>query len=132
MRLWKLIWVTAGAGALIVGRHAAAGEISWGRCWWEPVLTWYAPNSPWPPYFIPPYPHTSYLPSFYPLPPPLTALAVKNQLVHMGAYPVPLPKETLPPPNKETLPPPTPEGKKPEQAPPPKPEEKKKEAPQMK
>jgi hypothetical protein len=48
MRLWKLIWVTAGAGALFVGRHAAATEISWGRCWFEPTVTWYAPNSPYP------------------------------------------------------------------------------------
>ncbi len=111
MRLWKLIWVTAGAATLFVGRHTAASEISWGRCWFYPVVTWYAPNSPYPNYFGPPYPYTSYLASFYPTPPFMTGLAVKEELIHMGAYPVPAPKETLPPP--------VPEGKKVEEVPPP-------------
>ncbi len=116
MRLWKLIWVTAGAGALFAARNAAATEIIWGRCEYDPLVTWYTQNTDlnFPNYFCPPYPYSDYLPSFYATPPVLTGLAVKQQLLLMGAYPVPLPKETLPPP--------IPEGKRPEQIlPPPKP-----------
>ncbi len=125
MRLWKWIWVTAGAAALFAARPAAACPCNWFCSHYEPWVTWYAPNSPYPWYFGPPYPYTSYLPSFYATPPALTALKVKEELILMGAYPIPAPKERLPAPKADekgpgVLPPPKPEDKTPNPPPPPK------------
>jgi hypothetical protein len=117
MRIWKLIWVTAGAAALFTARPAAASPLTWVGCdYYQAWVTWYAPNSPYPYYFGPPYPYTSYLPSFYETPPFMTGLKVKEELIHMGVYPPPAPKDTLPPPkssdkNPGVLPPPRPEDK---------------------
>jgi hypothetical protein len=102
-------------------------------CNYVPWVTWYAPNSPYPFYFGPPYPYTSYLPSFYSTPPELTGIRVKEELIHLGVYPVPPPKETLPAPKAPgLLPPPRPDEKKDDKNgdnPPPKKEEKKDEKP---
>jgi len=97
MRLSKLVWATVGAAALVAVRPAAACGGSGIRCGchWEPAVTWYAPNSPYPDYFIPPYPATSYLPVNYPGSSAETGIAVRNQLAVMGIpslVPLPRPK----------------------------------------
>jgi hypothetical protein len=111
MRLSKLVLAGLGAAALLAGRPAAASN-----CWfgcgyhdhYEPSVTWYI-NCPWyPNYFGPPYPHTSYLPVFYPGTPAETAQAVHKQLVMMGIPPLtpPKPQEPLPAPKGEDKVPP--------------------------
>jgi hypothetical protein len=74
----------------------------WGvTCHNDPAVPWYAPYPPYPVYFGPPYPATSYLPVSYAGSPAETAAAVHNQLVMMGVLQAPAKdgrKEVLPPP----------------------------------
>jgi hypothetical protein len=116
MRFSKLVWVALGVAALVACQPAAAGHCGcsgWGG-YWEPDVTWYAPNLWYPNYFGPPYPATSYLPVFYPGSPQETALFVRNQLALMGVPPLPVREiEPLRPPTPTEKTPPKPDNKPP-------------------
>jgi hypothetical protein len=104
MRCKRISWAALGVAAFLAGETARA-DSQWPECFcrhhYTPYVTWYAPNSPYPYYFGPPYPETDYRTLTWVGTPQETAIAVKNQLVLMGIYP------------KEPLPPPKPGDKKP-------------------
>jgi hypothetical protein len=108
----RLPWAVLAVVALLSGESARADH-PWDAHFhssYIPWVAWYAPNSPYPYYFGPPYPETDYRTVQWVGTPVETAIAVKNQLVMMGIYPT----EPLPPPKpSEKVPPPKPVDKGP-------------------
>jgi hypothetical protein len=112
MRCKQWLWALLGTAVFVCAPPARADHSCRCHCnsWFhssfhscfEPDVTYYAPNSPYPCYFGPPYPVTSYRTLVWLGTPEDTRRAVKSQLEAMGIYP---PKEPLPKPKVEPPPP---------------------------